>query len=89
MKAKRRHNGNPRYRMFEGWITWHLLRHRLKIRLVETIDESSARSSTRGDAGRSVLARALNGLGFVSHPLYLTSAIFETSHGSPDPGRAD
>ena len=33
---------------------------------------------TRGDGGEAVLALVLNGLGFVSRPLYLTPVFFET-----------
>lgn len=50
-----------------------------KIRLVETIDEWIPPAPQRGvTVGEAVLALVLNGLGFVSRPLYLTPAFFET-----------
>lgn len=50
-----------------------------KIRLVEMIDERIPPAPQRGvSVGEAVLALVLNGLGFVSRPLYLTPAFFET-----------
>ena len=50
-----------------------------KIRLVEIIDEMIPPAPQRGvSVGEAVLALVLNGLGFVSRPLYLTPAYFET-----------
>ena len=50
-----------------------------KIRLVEIIDTMIPPAPERGvTVGESVLALVLNGLGFVSRPLYLTPAFFET-----------
>ena len=50
-----------------------------KIRLVEIIDRMIPPAPQRGvAAGEAVLALVLNGLGFVSRPLYLTPAYFET-----------
>ena len=50
-----------------------------KIRLVETIDERIPPVPQRGvTVGEAVLALVLDGLGFVSRPLYLTPAFFET-----------
>ena len=50
-----------------------------KIRLVETIGEWIPPAPQRGvTVGEAVLALVLNGLGFVSRPLYLTPAFFET-----------
>ena len=50
-----------------------------KIRLVELIDQMIPPAPQRGvTAGEAVLALVLNGLGFVSRPLYLTPAYFET-----------
>ena len=50
-----------------------------KIRLVEIIDRMIPPAPQRGvSVGEAVLALVLNGLGFVSRPLYLTPAYFET-----------
>ena len=50
-----------------------------KIRLVEIVDGMIPPAPQRGvTAGEAVLALVLNGLGFVSRPLYLTPAYFET-----------
>ena len=50
-----------------------------RIRLVEIIDGFIPPAPQRGvSVGEAVLALVLNGLGFVSRPLYLTPAYFET-----------